>query len=169
MKKRVLSLVLACFALMAAQAQRFALIDMEYILKQIPAYEQANTKLETSSKKWQSEVEAITAQAKSLYEDYQKTAKNLNATQKKQKEDAIVAKEKEASELRRKYFGNEGEMQKLQQSLMEPIQNNIYTAVKEIATRKGYSLVLDRASDTGIIFASPSIDISDEVLTKLGY
>ena len=169
MKKRVLSLALACFAIVAVQAQRFALIDMEYILKQIPAYEQANTKLDASSKKWQSEVEALTAQAKSLYEDYQKTAKSLNATQKKQKEDAIVAKEKEASELRRKYFGNDGEMQKLQQSLMEPIQNNIYTAVKEIATRKGYSLVLDRASDTGIIFASPSIDISDEVLTKLGY
>ena len=169
MKKIVLSLALACFAIVAAQAQRFALIDMEYILKQIPAYEQANTQMQTSSKKWQSEVETLTAQAKSLYEDYQKTAKSLNATQKKQKEDAIVAKEKEASELRRKYFGNDGEMQKLQQSLMEPIQNNIYTAVKEIATRKGYSLVLDRASDTGIIFASPSIDISDEVLTKLGY
>ena len=52
---------------------------------------------------------------------------------------------------------------------MTPIQDEIYNAVKEISNLKGYTLVLDRASSNSIIFASPSIDISNQVLTKLGY
>jgi outer membrane protein len=80
-----------------------------------------------------------------------------------------VAREKEATELRRKYFGPEGELVKKRESLMTPIQDEIYNAVKEISETKGYSLVIDRASGTSIIFASPRIDISNEVLSKLGY
>ncbi|MBQ2341454.1 MAG: OmpH family outer membrane protein, partial [Bacteroidaceae bacterium] len=84
-------------------------------------------------------------------------------------EDNIIAKEKEAAELKKKYFGPEGELYKKRESLMAPIQDEIYNAVKEISDQKGYSMVLDRASDAGIIFASPKIDISNEVLAKLGY
>lgn len=169
MKRLCVLALWCCAAAVAAHAQRFALIDTEYILKRIPAYEQANNRLETSSKQWQNEVEAVTKEAKSLYESYQQTARSLSEAQKKQKEEAIVAKEKQANELRRKYFGPEGELYKLRESLMAPIQDRIYSAVKEVSAQKGYSLVLDRASGNSIIFASPSIDISDEILTRLGY
>ena len=83
--------------------------------------------------------------------------------------DVYKRQEKEAAELKKKYFGPEGELFKKRESLMAPIQDEIYNAVKDISDSKGYSLILDRASDTGIIFASPKIDISNEVLTKLGY
>ena len=79
-----------------------------------------------------------------------------------------MKKEKDASDLKRKYFGPEGELFKKRESLMSPIQEEIYNAVKEISELRGYSLVLDRASDSGIIFGSPKIDISNEVLQKLG-
>ena len=85
------------------------------------------------------------------------------------KEEEIVAKEKEAQELKRKYFGPEGELYKKRESLMAPIQDEIYTAVKEISDTKGYTVVVDRASAASIIYASPKIDISNEVLVKLGY
>jgi len=104
-----------------------------------------------------------------LYKNYQNEAVFLSEEQKTKKEEAIVAKEKEASELKRKYFGPDGELFKKRESLMTPIQDEIYNAVKDISEQKGYSLILDRASDAGIIFASPKIDISNEVLTKLGY
>jgi outer membrane protein len=100
---------------------------------------------------------------------YQKAANTLSATQRTQKEEAIVAKEREAAELRKKYFGPEGEMAEKQEALIAPIQNRIYEAVKQISTQKGYDAVIDRASATSIIFASPRIDISNEVLAKLGY
>ncbi len=170
MMKKVVALTLFCCTMaIAAHAQKFALIDMEYILQHIPAYEEANSQIEALSQRRQSEVEAATNEAKSLYESYQKTAQSLSEAQKQQREEAIVAKEKAANELRRKYFGPEGELYQQRESLMSPIQDKIYNAVKAISTQKGYSMVIDRASDTSIIFASPTIDISDEVLTRLGY
>ena len=150
-------------------AQKFALIDMEYILKNIPAYERANEQLNQVSKKWQAEVDALTQEAQTLYKNYQSEAVFLSSEQKTLREEAIVAKEKEAAELKRKYFGPEGELYKKSESLMTPIQDEIYNAVKDISDLKGYSLILDRASDAGIIYANPKIDISNEVLSKLGY
>lgn len=164
-------LLFALFMIIASQAdaQKFALIDMEYILKNIPAYERANEQLNQVSKKWQAEVDVLTTEAQKLYKNYQSEAVFLSEEQKTQREEAIVSKEKEAAELKKKYFGPEGELYKKRESLMAPIQEEIYNAVKDISDQKGYSLILDRASDAGIIFASPKVDISNEVLAKLGY
>ena len=168
MKKLLIIAVLAMTA-MTAGAQKFALIDMEYILNNIPAYERANEQLNQVSKKWQAEVDAINNEAATMYKNYQNEVVFLSQEQKKERQEAIMNKEKEAGELKRKYFGPEGELFKKRESLMTPIQDEIYNAVKEISDLRGYSLVLDRASDTGIIFGSPKIDISNEVLEKLGY
>ena len=169
MRRKLLTTVILCLVCIAANAQKFALIDMEYILKNIPAYERANEQLNQISKKWQSEVEAMALEAQTLYKNYQSEAVFLSEEQKTKKEEEIVTKEKEAQELKRKYFGPEGELYKKRESLMMPIQDEIYTAVKEISEAKGYSMVVDRASAASVIYASPKIDISNEVLTKLGY
>lgn len=152
-----------------ARAQKFALIDMEYVMKNIPAYERANEQLNQVSKKWQAEVEALNTEASTLYKNYQNEAVFLSQEQKKAKQEQIMQKEKEAADLKKKYFGPEGELFKKRESLIQPIQDEVYNAVKEISELRGYSLVLDRASDTAIIFGSPKIDISNEVLDKLGY
>ena len=167
--KKILFTMLMLLGSVSAWSQKFALVDMDYILKNIPAYERASEQLNQVSKKWQAEVDALTSEAQTLYKNYQSEAVFLSEEQKTKREEAIVAKEKEAAELKKKYFGPEGELFKKRESLMAPIQEEIYTAVKDICDQKGYSLVLDRASDAGIIFASPKIDISNEVLTKLGY
>ena len=142
---------------------------MDYIFKNIPAYERANEQLTQVSKKWQAEVDALTTEAQTLYKNYQNEVVFLSQEQKKDRQDAIMQKEKEASDLKRKYFGPEGELFKKRTALMNPIQEEVWNAVQDIADLRGYQLVLDRASDTGIIFGSPKIDISDEVLRKLGY
>lgn len=165
--------ILMMFAMLAvaftASAQKFALVDMEYILKNIPAYERANEQLTQVAKKWQAEVDALNTEAQTMYKNYQNEVVFLSQEQKKERQEAIMNKEKDASELKRKYFGPEGELFKKRTSLMTPIQEEIYNAVKDIADLRGYSLILDRASDTSIIFGSPKIDISNEVLSKLGY
>ena len=155
--------------ILMANAQKFALIDMEYIMENIPAYQQANEELNIASQQYQKVIEAKTKEAETLYKAYQKASNSLSATQRTQKEEAIIAKEREAAELRQKYFGPEGEMAKKEEALITPIQNKIYEVVKQISILKGYDAVIDRASATSIIFASPRIDISNEVLTKLGY
>ena len=167
--KKVMMVALLAIVAMTANAQKFALIDMEYILKNIPAYERANEQLNQVSKKWQAEVEALNTEAATMYKNYQNEVVFLSQDQKKKRQEDIMNKEKEASDLKRKYFGPEGELFKKRESLMGPIQEEIYTAVKDISELRGYSLVLDRASNAGIIFGSPKIDISNEVLDKLGY
>lgn len=168
--KKILILFIVLASAASVQAQKFALVDMDYIFKNIPAYERANEQLNQVSKKWQAEVDAIQIEAQTLYKNYQNEVVFLSQEQKKDKQDAIMQKEKEASDLKRKYFGPEGELFKKRESLMSPIQEEIYNTVKEISEMRGYSLVLDRASEAaGIIFGSPSVDISNEVLQKLGY
>ena len=168
--KRTFLLTLFCLAgIIMANAQKFALIDMEYIMENIPAYQRANNELELASQQYQKAIEAKMKEAETLYTAYQKASTTLSATQRTQKEEAIIAKEKEAAELRQKYFGPEGEMAKKEEALIAPIQNQIYEAVKQISQQKGYDAVLDRASATSVIYASPRIDISNEVLARLGY
>ncbi len=150
-------------------AQKFAFIDMEYILGKIPAYENGNKQLENVSKQWQSEVDKAAQEVEAMYKKYQADLVFLAGEEKTKRENDIVAKENEINTLRNKYFGQQGELFKRREAIMKPIQDDIYNAVKEIAAVNSYQAVVDRASATSIIFASPDIDISDQVLSRLGY
>ena len=169
MKRMILTAIVALSAFAGASAQKFAMVDMDYILKNVPAYERANEQLNQVSKKWEGEIDAILKEVESAYKKYQSEAVFLSDAQKTKTEESIMQKEKQASDLKKKYFGQEGELFKKRQSLMAPIQDEIYNAVKDICDQHGYQLVLDRASGGSIIYASPKIDVSDEVLQKLGY
>ena len=153
----------------AAGAQKFAMVDMEYIFKNVPAYEMANEQLNQLSQRWQKEVENLTKEAENLYQAYLSDKVFLTEDQAKKREESIVAKEKEATELRYKYFGPEGELYQKRQSLLKPVQDDVYNAIKKVAEERGYQTVFDRASSSDIVYASPRIDISNEVLAKLGY
>ena len=169
MKRMIICSCLLWICSLAGMAQKFALIDMEYILKNIPAYEMTNEQLSQVSQKWQNEVEALQQEAQNMYKNYQSDLVFLSAEMKTKREEEIVKKEQEAQDLKRKYFGPDGELYKKRESLMKPIQDEIYNAVKEISDDKGYQIVWARSSALRIIFASPKIDISNEVLAKMGY
>ena len=162
MKRIIFILALVAAFAFESKAQKFALIDMEYILKNIPSYEMANEQLKQVSQRWEKEITTQAQKVESMYKEYQSNSVFLSDDQKKKKEEEIVAEDK-------KYFGPEGELFKKRESLMKPIQDDIYNAVKQISETKGYQMVMDRASSANIIFASPRIDISNEVLAKLGY
>ena len=169
MKKILLTLCAIVLCAMSASAQKYALIDMEYILKNIPAYEMANEQLNQVAKRWQKECEDLASEAETLYKNYQADMVFLTDEMKTQRAEEVKAKEEEVLELRRKYFGPEGELYKKRESLMKPIQDDIYNAVKKLSEERGYMMVIDRASSTEIIFASPKADVSNDVLAKLGY
>ena len=169
MRKFLFTLVIALGSILGANAQKFALVDMDYILSSIPNYEMANEQLNQLSQRWQKEVEAVAKEAETMYKNYQNEMVFLTDEQKKKKESEIVAKEKKAAELRQKYFGPEGELYKKRQTLMRPIQEDVYNAIKKVSEERGYQCIFDRASSADIIFASPRIDVSNEVLEKLGF
>ena len=169
MKKVLFTLIALLGTIGISSAQKFALIDMEYILKNIPSYEMANEQLNQVSQRWEKEVNELSKEAETMYKNYQSEMVFLTDDQKKKREEEIVLKEKEVTEARYKYFGPEGELYKKRQSLMKPIQEDVYNAVKAVAEERGYQTIFDRASSQSIVFASPKIDVSNEVLAKLGY
>ena len=169
MKKIAVLLLVAAASVLAASAQKFALVDMEYIFKNVPAYEMANEQLHQLSPRWQKEVEAVGKEAETMYQNYLSDKVFLTEEQVKKREEEIVAKEKSATELRYKYFGPEGELYQKRQTLLKPIQDDVYNAIKKVAEERGYQAIFDRASASDIIYASPRIDVSNEVLAKLGY
>ena len=169
MKKIAVLLLVAAASVLAASAQKFALVDMEYIFKNVPAYEMANEQLNQLSQRWQKEVEAVGKEAETIYQNYLSDKVFLTEEQVKKREEEIVAKEKSATELRYKYFGPEGELYQKRQTLLKPIQDDVYNAIKKVAEERGYQAIFDRASASDIIYASPRIDVSNEVLAKLGY
>lgn len=169
MKKILIALIAVAAVSISASAQKFAIVDMDYILRNVPNYEMANEQLNQVSLSWEREITELSKAAETMYKNYQAEMVFLTDDQKKKREEEIVAKEKEVTEARYKYFGPEGELYKKRQSLMKPIQEDVYNALKAVAEEKGYNVIFDRNSSQSIVFASPRIDVSNDVLAKLGY
>ncbi len=150
-------------------AQRFGIVDSELILTKIPAYGQAQKQLDQLSAQWQGEVEALYSEIDALRQAFNAEKVLLTEEMQKEKLAEIAAKEKEAKELQRKYFGPQGEVFKKRQELIKPIQDQIYNAVQDVARRRKLDVVFDKSSDLITLYNSGDADISDEVLKKLGY
>lgn len=154
--------------LWAQKQQSIVYIDMQYILKNLPQYESANEQLALISKRWQKEIDAAQQDARVLVSNYQTEQIFLSDDQKKRREEEIVNKENEVLELKRKYFGKDGELYKKREALIKPIQDEIYTVLQDLASEKKFDIVKDRSSDPSLIYMSAKLDISDQVLQKLG-
>ena len=152
-----------------AMAQKFAYVDSEYILNNIPSYKSAQDQLDKLSNDWQKEVEAKYADIDKVYKSFQTEAVLLPEDMKKKREDDIVKKEKEAKDLQKKRFGNDGDLFKKRQELVKPIQDEVANAVKELAVEQGFALIFDTASNPGVLYSNPKNDKSDEILQRLGY
>ena len=167
--RRTLIYCILAFALaIPATAQKIAFVDMAYILKNLPQYETANEQLSMVTRRWQKEIETVQKEAEVLEANYRTEQIFLSPELKEKREAEILAKEQEVMELKRKYFGAEGELFKKRESLIKPIQDDIYTAIQEIAQEKRYEVVKDKSADPTMIFLSTKLDISDLVLQKLG-
>ena len=170
MKKYLLIVALSFLVFAPLSAQKFsvAYVDMQYILKNLPQYETANEQLNMISKRWQKDIDAAQNEAKVLATNYQTEQIFLSAEMKERREAEILAKEQEVLELKRKYFGQDGEWYKKREALLKPIQDEVYTAIQDIADEKRYDVVKDRSSEPSLIYMSSKLDISDQVLEKLG-
>ena len=169
--KRISIILLAAvmaFGTAFAKDQSVAYIDMTYILKNLPQYEQANEQLTMLSKRWQKEIDAAQQEARVMATNYQTEQIFLSEALRAEREQEIVKKEQEVLELKRKYFGQEGELYKKREALIKPIQDEIYNAIQELANQKHIDVVKDRSADPALIYMSSKLDVSDQVLQKLG-
>jgi outer membrane protein len=169
MKKIVLTLGLVTAFAIFTMAQKYAFVDTEYIMDNIPAFKAVQEQLDQISSRYQKELETIHAELDQMYKDYQAESVLLSEEMKRKREDVIISKEKEYKKLQQKYFGRDGDLFKKRQGLIKPIQDDVFNAVREIASEGNYAVIFDKAGGTTMLYTDPKYDLSDLVLEKMGY
>lgn len=168
MKKSIFLVVVIAFLSLPMFGQKYAYIDSEYILSNMPDYTEAQAELDRVAVEWQKEIEQQFAKIDSMYKKYQTEAITLPENMKQKREEAIIKAEQAAKDLQKKRFGKDGDLTKKREELVTPIQDRVFTAIDEYAKEKGYAFVFDVAGSMTIIYADPKWDINDQIMQKLG-
>ncbi len=169
MKKLYFLAILMLIGVATSFAQKYAYVDTDYILGKLPAYTAAQDQLDKLSQKYQKELETLHSELDKIYKDYQAEVVLLSQDMKKKREEQIVNKEKEYKKLQRQYFGPDGDLAKKKESLIKPVQDEVFNAIQTIAEQGAYSMIFDKAGSMTMIYTNPKFDLSDQVLQKLGY
>ena len=169
MKKSVLIIAFALISSFGFAQTKFAYVDSEYILENVPEYAAAQDKLDELSVEWQKDIEDKFKEVDSLYKKFETESVLLPEDLKTKREAEIVAKEKEAKALQKQRFGKEGDLFKKRTELIKPIQDKVYNAIEELATEGSYGIIFDKSGTLTMLYTNPKLDKSDEVLDKLGY
>jgi outer membrane protein len=168
MKNGLLTLIFALFLASFSFGQKYAYVDSDYILNNIPEYTDAQDYLDDLALEWQKEIEDKFAEIDKLYKEYQAESILLPEEIKTQKENEIIQKEKEAKQLQKQRFGKDGDLFKKRIELVQPIQEKVYNAIEEIANTRNYAFVFDKAGGSTVLFANAKYDLSDDVLDEIG-
>ena len=163
----LLAFVLLSLSFNANAQARVAYVDIEKVLAANPDYERAQKELEEQAELWRQEIAKEYAKIEQLYRDYQAREVLLSEETKKQKQDEIVAKEKDVRELQKKRFGPDGELFQKRQTLVKPIQEKVYQAVKKVAETRNYDFILTAPDGTSVIYAKPDKDLTEEVIKAI--
>ncbi|MCS6934844.1 MAG: OmpH family outer membrane protein [Chitinophagales bacterium] len=166
--KKLIFIATAIMCVFAAHAQKFAYVDMEYILSQMPAYNEAQKQLDKIAEGWQKEVEAKMKQVDDMYRQFQAEQVLMTETMRQQKIKQIEDKEKEVKEFQKAKFGPNGELFKKRQELIKPIQDKIYNELQKFAVAKGYDVIFDRSSGVTMLYANEKLNKSAELLQSMG-
>jgi len=167
MHKKIFILALFLAFVVLSNAQRYAVIDSKYILEKLPDYKTSQTKLDLTSVQWQLEIEKKQTELDKMYKDYDAEQVMLSNELRKKREDELFNREKEVRDLQKKRFGFEGDLFKMRQQLIKPIQDRVYVAIQKLAIERSYDFILDKSEGITVIFADPKLDKSDEVLKFL--
>lgn len=165
-KKAFFALALA-LAAFGAQAQRIAYVDVTAILESLPDYQKAQETLDKIATQWRQEIAVEQDKIKGLYSKYQAEQVLMSEEMKKQKEEEIMAKEKEVREMQRQKFGADGALFKKREELVKPIQDKVYSAITSYATNRGFDFVFDKGTASGMLYGDAKYDVTENVKKSL--
>lgn len=168
MRKIFFTVALFFATILTGTAQKYAYVDTQYILDNMQEYKDAQAEIDQLSVDWQKELEKKFADIDRMYKQFQIDAVLLPEETKKKREEEIIKAEKEAKELQKRRFGKDGDMFKKRQELIKPIQDKVFNAISDYARERNYSFVFDKSGALTIVYADAKLDISDEVLQKMG-
>ena len=169
MKKALILFAILGFLGTSVFAQRIGYIDSEYVMENIPEYQAAQDEIEDASERWQEELEKMYQDIERLYSEYQAGEVLMTEETRKERQEEIFESEREAKEFREQKFGQQGEIFKLQDSKVRPIQDKVFQAVEAVSRKKRLDFVFDKAGEVSWLFANPTYDLSKDVLAEMGY
>ncbi|MDG1720849.1 MAG: OmpH family outer membrane protein [Bacteroidia bacterium] len=165
---KLVFLFLFLFVGFQSVAQKFAYVDSEYILSQIPKYKSAQLQLNELSAQWQQEVEKKFLEIDNLRKAFKVEKVLLTKDMQMAREKEINTKEDEAKKFQLEKFGSEGELFRKKSELIRPIQDKLYTAINKVAKNNGLDFIFDKSGDLLMLVSNSKYDRSDEVLEELG-
>jgi outer membrane protein len=151
-----------------ANAQSYAFIDSDYILKNVPEYVEAKERLDKMAERWTKEIEERYEVIKTKKSSFDREEVLLPKEEKEKRKAEIEKLEKDVIDLQTQHFGSEGDYFQKRQELVKPIQDRVFTAMKKVAKREGYSFVFDKANQSNLVYAEKEFDMSDSVLEEMG-
>jgi outer membrane protein len=151
-----------------ANAQSYAFIDSDYILKNVPEYVEAKERLDKMAERWTKEIEERYEIIKTKKSSFDREEVLLPKEEKEKRKSEIEKLEKDVIDLQTQHFGSEGDYFQKRQELVKPIQDRVFTAMKKVAKREGYSFVFDKANQSNLVYAEKEFDMSDSVLEEMG-
>ena len=168
--RKISLLLLAVMLLLvpSVQAQKYACVNVDMVLRSIPDYNQVLNRLNRYTAEWQEELEAKQQEIDLLRQDYQQEAYLLPDNLKQRRQAEITTKETELRALQRQYFGPGGELEQKRAELMKPVQDRVNNAIERVAREKNYAFVFDKSVAGTIVYVSDKYDISNQVLEILG-
>ena len=161
-------IILLLSVLVPVRAQKYACVNTDYIMRNVPEYNQALTKINKYIEEWQQELQNKQQEVDELRQQYQQEAYLLPDNLKQRRQDEIHTKETELRALQRQRFGTEGDLEQKRAELMKPVQDRVYNAIERVAREKNYAFVFDKAASATVIYVSEKYDISNLVLEMLG-
>jgi outer membrane protein len=156
------------FGMRFANAQTYAFIDSDYILKNVPEYVEAKERLDKMAERWTKEIEERYEAIKTKKSSFEREEVLLPKEEKEKRKAEIEKLEKDAIELQTQHFGSDGDYFQKRQELVKPIQDRVFTAMKKVAKREGYSFVFDKSNQSNLVYAEKEFDMSDSVLEEMG-
>lgn len=151
-----------------AFSQKFAYVDSEYILGQMPEYRSAQKQLDDLAQQWQKELDDKMAEVEKMYREYQDEKILLTEEVRQRRERAIDDKEKAAKDFQKAKFAADGELYKKRMELIKPIQDKVFDAIQKVAKKGGYDFIFDKAGEVVMLYSNAKFDMSDNVLQEMG-
>ena len=162
-------ILIAAFILTAGTlaAQNYIIVNSEQVFKSVAAYNKAISDLDELAKQYQEQVDAKFAEVEALYNAYMNQKASLSATTRQTRENAILAREKEAQTFQESLFGNDGALMKKRIEMIEPIQKKVFAAIEAYAKQAGADVVLDSANNPTLLYTNPSVERTQQLIDML--
>jgi outer membrane protein len=169
MKRTALLLLISCsLFLQKTFSQEYAVVNLRQVYEQIPDYQSAQSQLKQYAAQWQKEIDDQQSRFDNMTHQYQADLPLLTDSLKKQREQALRNAEQRVRELQRQHFGPDGDFNKKKEELLKPVTDRVQQVIETMARARNYRFVLDKSEGITVMFNSPQLDKTDEVLQQMG-